>query len=131
MSDFQFETCFQSCATSEEVKTMYRQLCKMWHPDLGEKSEVERRTRAMQELNAVYARFAAAARRHDEKEHAQQTGKPEPDEAFYRDAANVDEAIRAAIEKIVALEGLQIEICADPQENTDARYSPAIRECAN
>jgi curved DNA-binding protein CbpA len=102
---------FDGCNTNEEVKTEYRRLCKLWHPDLGPQSEKEQRTRVMQEINAAYARVSANHRFEEMRTHAKAKGKPEPTAQDYADAAAVDERIREAIERIITLEGLEIEIC--------------------
>jgi curved DNA-binding protein CbpA len=102
---------FEGCTTSEEVKTEYRRLCKQWHPDLGPQEEKAERTRTMQEINAAYARACAAHRFDEMREHARAHNRPEPTAQDFADAAAVDERIRAAIEKIIGLDGLEIEIC--------------------
>jgi curved DNA-binding protein CbpA len=102
---------FDGCKTNEEVKTEYRRLCKLWHPDLGTQEEKAERTRVMQEINAAYARASANHRFDEMREHAKAKGKPEPTAKDYADAAVVDECIREAIERIITLEGLEIEIC--------------------
>ena len=102
---------FEGCATNEEVKIEYRRLCKLWHPDLGTPEEKAERTTRMQEINAAYA-FACAGHRFEEmREHARKHNRPEPTEQDFTDAAAVDERIRAAIERIITLDGLDIEIC--------------------
>lgn len=88
---------FTGCATAEAIKAKYRELCKKYHPDMPGGD-----TRTMQEINAAYAIASDKAKRQE---------KPDWNEQQYRDAAVVDEAIREAIEKIIRLAGLQIEIC--------------------
>lgn len=102
---------FSECATAEQVKMRYRELCKRYHPDLGKPEETAERTRAMQEINAAYA-LACATYRHEElkQKHAAR-GWQAPTEQDYADAAQVDERIREAIEKVIACAGLEIEIC--------------------
>jgi curved DNA-binding protein CbpA len=102
---------FEDCKTAEDVKNEYRQLCKQWHPDLGPKEQSHERTKVMQEINAVYARASATFRQEEMREKARQRGRPEPTQEDYTDAAAVDERIREAIEKIITLDGLEIEIC--------------------
>ncbi len=102
---------FDGCTTAEEVKNEYRRLCKLWHPDLGPKEQAAERTKIMQEINAEYARASAMFRQDEMREKARQHGRPEPTQKDYTDAAAVDECIRAAIEKIITLDGLEIEIC--------------------
>jgi DnaJ domain len=102
---------FDNCATAEDVKNEYRRLCKQWHPDLGPQAEAIERTKIMQEINAAYARASAMFRQDEMREKARTRGQPEPTQKDYTDAAAVDECIRAAIEKIITLNGLEIEIC--------------------
>ncbi len=102
---------FDGCKTSEEVKNEYRRLCKQWHPDLGTPTEAGQRTQIMQEINAEYARASAVFRQEEMREKARERGRPEPTQQDYTDAAAVDERIREAIEKIITLDGLEIEIC--------------------
>lgn len=87
---------FNDCKTSEEIKAKYRQLAKQYHPDLGGDLET------MKAVNIEYAFYVDRAIRQE---------KPGKSEAEYADLAEVNELIRQAIEKIVNLEGLQIEIC--------------------
>jgi len=102
---------FHNCTTAEDVKIEYRRLCKMFHPDLGTSDEKEMRTRAMQEINVEYAQASAMFRQAEMREKARQQGKPEPTAQDFTDAAAVDERIRQAIEQIIGIEGLDIEIC--------------------
>jgi len=102
---------FGNCRTSEEVKSEYRRLCKQWHPDLGPKEEAATRTVKMQEINAAYAQASAVYRQEEMRSKARQYNRPEPTQQDYADAAAVDERIRQAIEQIIMLEGLEIEIC--------------------
>ncbi len=65
----------------------------------------------MQDINAAYARASATYRQEEMRDNARKRNRPEPTQQDYTDAAAVDERIRAAIEKIITLEGLEIEIC--------------------
>jgi hypothetical protein len=93
------------------VRNEYRRLCKLWHPDLGPREDVTKRTQVMQDINAAYARASATYRHEEMRENARKRNRPEPTQQDYTDAAAVDERIRAAIERIITLEGLEIEIC--------------------
>ena len=73
--------------------------------------EKAKRTAIMQEINAAYARASAGHRFEEMRERARAKGRPEPTAQDYADAAAVDERIREAIEKIITLDGLEIEIC--------------------
>ena len=50
-------------------------------------------------------------RQEEMREKTRQRGRPEPTPQDYIDAATMDERICEAIEKIVTLDGLEIEIC--------------------
>ncbi len=102
---------FAGCHTAEQVKIEYRRLCKLWHPDLGPQEDIQMRTAKMQEINAAYAQASAKYRQEEMREKARRQNRPEPNEQDYADAAAVDERIRQAIEQIITLEGLEIEIC--------------------
>ncbi len=102
---------FSGCHTAEQVKIEYRRLCKLWHPDLGAQEEATMRTAKMQAINAAYAQASAQFRHEEMREKARANGRPEPNEQDYADAAAVDERIRQAIERIITLDGLEIEIC--------------------
>lgn len=104
-------TYFANCRTSEEVKTEYRRLCKERHPDLGKPEERDERTQKMQEINAAYALASAVFRQQEMRDNARMHNRPEPTEQDYSDAAAVDERIRQAIEKIITLDGIEIEVC--------------------
>ena len=65
----------------------------------------------MQAINAAYAQASAQFRHEEMREKAKASGRPEPNEQDYADAAAVDERIRQAIERIITLDGLEIEIC--------------------
>lgn len=104
-------TYFENCHTAEDVKLEYRRLCKEWHPDLGTTEERDERTRKMQEINAAYAQASAVYRQAELKEKAYMDHRPEPTEQDYADAAAVDERIRQAIEQVITLGGIEIEVC--------------------
>lgn len=89
-------TYFPNYAEAAEIKTIYRQLAQQHHPDHGGS------TATMQAINAEYALAMAQATRRE---------KPGKTEAEYSDLAAVHEAIRAAIERIITLPGIDIEIC--------------------
>lgn len=87
---------FENCNTSDEIKNLYRQLAKQYHPDLGGD------TATMQKLNAEYAFCINKAIR------AEKPGKTETE---YADLAEVNEVVRKAVEAIINLDGIEIEIC--------------------
>ena len=89
-------TYFENYLTTDEIKTRYRQLAQLHHPDHGGD------TATMQAINAEYAYHMAQATR---------TERPGKTEAEYASMDAVNEAIRAAILAIITLPGIKIEIC--------------------
>ena len=83
-------------ASREQVKERYRDLCKIHHPDKGGFTEV------MQAINAEYAIASDQAVRRE---------KPDWQEGQYEEEAIISERIRAAMEKIIKLKGIEIEVC--------------------
>lgn len=81
---------FQTCQTLEEVKTLYRELAKQFHPDLNPDGK-----EVMQEINNEYE-FACAKVLQDVK-----------DSSSKFDAAMM---FREKIDQIINLPGIQIEI---------------------
>ena len=84
---------FNGCRTLEEVKAQYKKLAKQYHPDLGGD------TLTMQEINKEYAFATAKAVK----------GANLSDEEAENEILS-SEAYRAAIEQIIHLEGIVIEL---------------------
>src|SRR5580692_4348582 len=84
---------FNECLTLEEVKAAYKKLAKQYHPDLGGD------TATMQEINKEYAFATAKAVK----------GADLSDEEAENEILS-SEAYRNAIEKIIHLEGITIEL---------------------
>lgn len=84
---------FNDCNTIEEVKAIYKKLAKQYHPDLGGD------TLTMQEINKEYA-FACAKVIKGENLTAEET----------ENEIKFSESYRQAIEKIIHLEGIVIEV---------------------
>lgn len=87
---------FKHCTTAAEVKTLYRELCRKYHPDLGGD------TATMQALNAEYDEAC---------KRAQRTDRPDKSEGAYEYYSAADKLVREAIEKIITLPGITIEVC--------------------
>ena len=85
---------FKDCKTKEEVKSLYKTLAKLHHPDRGGD------TATMQEINKEYA-FAIASILKGGSFTAQEV------EAEILNAENYKNAINA----IINLEGINIELC--------------------
>lgn len=84
---------FGSCSTLEEVKALYKKLAKQYHPDLGGD------TVSMQEINKEYA-FASAKVIKGKNLSEDETENEIRFSAEYREA----------IEKIIHLQGITIEL---------------------
>ena len=105
---------FEHVNTLDELQTAYRKLLLELHPDkhAGESADaVKHFTELTQDLNKQYAYMASLLRAQEQRAKAKATGKPEPTDADFEHWARVDEDIRAAIEKIVFLPDLEIELC--------------------
>ncbi|MDK2014691.1 MULTISPECIES: J domain-containing protein [unclassified Deinococcus] len=91
---------FQSVTTADELKALYRQLCKTHHPDKGGTTE------AMQDINSQYE--AALTRLLSAKaDDVYGEGR------FYRSReqeTEVETLIRKAIEAVAHLDGIELEI---------------------
>lgn len=84
---------FKSCVTLEDVKGHYKKLAKQYHPDLGGD------TATMQEINKEYAFATAKAAK----------GANLSEEETEKEILS-SEAYRAAIEQIIHLESITIEL---------------------
>ena len=99
---------FSQCRTTDDAKTLYRQLCKAHHPDLH--ADDPSATATMQAINAAYDLFCAAHIGDEMRERYKAQGWTEPTQDDF-DKANVyAQKVREAIEKIIALD-VEIEIC--------------------
>lgn len=93
-------TYFQNIKTQDELKTAYRKLCKLYHPDKGGTTE------QMQAINNEYERLTKnllSGRADDVYGEGKFYKTRQEEEA-------VEILIREAIEKIAHLDGLDIEI---------------------
>ncbi|HWZ15436.1 MAG TPA: hypothetical protein VNW95_09380 [Mucilaginibacter sp.] len=84
---------FKECETLEEVKALYKKLAKQYHPDLGGD------TASMQEINKEYAFATAKAIK----------GANLSDEEAENEILS-SEAYRKAVEQIVHVDGITIEL---------------------
>jgi hypothetical protein len=84
---------FKECETLEDVKALYKRLAKQHHPDLGGD------TATMQEINKEYAFASAKAIQ----------GANLSDEETEREILS-SEAYRNAVERVVHLEGITLEL---------------------
>lgn len=85
---------FNECTSLKEVKTVYKKLAKQYHPDLGGD------TATMQEINKEFAFASAKAIKGDSKLSEEET----------ENEIRFSEEYRQAIEKIIHLEGITIEL---------------------
>lgn len=84
---------FKECTTLDEVKAQYKKLAKQYHPDLGGDTET------MQAINKEYA-FASA----------KVISGSELSEEETAEEIRFSEEYRTAIEKIIHLEGITVEL---------------------
>lgn len=84
---------FNDCRTIDEVKSLYKQLAKQFHPDCGGD------TATMQQINAEYA-FACASIFKGEKLSAEET----------EDKIRLSEEYRNVIEQIIHLPNIIVEV---------------------
>lgn len=84
---------FSECRTLDEVKALYKKLAKQYHPDLGGDTET------MQAINKDYA-FASAKTIKGENLNEEET----------ENEIRFSEEYREAIENIIQLEGIVIEL---------------------
>jgi len=84
---------FSECRALDEVKALYKKLAKQYHPDLGGDTET------MQKINKEYA-FASAKAINGENLTEEET----------ENEIRFSEEYRQAIEKIIHLEGIVIEL---------------------
>lgn len=83
---------FNGIKTLEELKKVYRELCKVHHPDLGGDVVI------MQAINAEYETALAYVVNH----------KGEP---LDENNINIEKDLMEVIQRIIALKGLIIEVC--------------------
>lgn len=84
---------FHNCKTIEEIKSLYRSLAKEHHPDMGGSTET------MQAINSEYAFACAKILKNDN------INPIETEEEILK-----AEKYREALEKIISLEGIIIEL---------------------
>ena len=84
---------FKECRTIDEVKTRYKTLAKIFHPDMGGD------TKLMQALNAEYA-IACAQVLEGDNLTSEDT----------EEQIRLSEEYRAVIEKLIVLTGIKIEV---------------------
>jgi len=84
---------FQECASLDEVKAMYKKLAKQYHPDLGGDTEM------MQQINLEFREASAKVINGSGLTEEEATEK-----------IRFSEEYRQAIEKVIHLEGITIEV---------------------
>lgn len=87
---------FAHLTSTDEIKAEYRRLAMANHPDLGGN------TATMQEINAQYSIAIDKATRNE---------KPGLSEDEYADLANVNEVVRQAVQAVINLPEINIEVC--------------------
>lgn len=92
---------FSGCADLQALKARYRDLAKMYHPDLHPELGDE----IMKAINAEYDEMTARLA------HVAPDGCTEATAEEARNAADMAAAYRDAVYKIIRLDGLTIELC--------------------
>lgn len=98
MTNFKFFT--SSISTLEELCKQYKNLLKLHHPDNGGTKE------ASQQINNEYEQLFSML-----KAGYTHTGAENKEGAKADWTEQTDEALREALQKIIHLEGIEIEIC--------------------
>jgi curved DNA-binding protein CbpA len=91
---------FQMVTAADELKAAYRRLCKMYHPDKG--GSVEQMQDINNEYEALMARFLSAKSDAEYGEGHFYASREQESE--------IEQKVRAAVERIAHLDGLDIEI---------------------
>ena len=99
---------FEHITTAQELKKAYKRLCLQLHPDKGG-DPVE--FKAMQaEYEEVAQRIARGEAAGNYQHNKKQDGTYKTAEEIYKE----QQAFRVVIEKLITLEGLELEICGGP-----------------
>lgn len=116
---------FNCCQSTQDARTLYRHLCKSHHPDLH--PDNPNATKEMQAINAEYDLFCKTFRPEEMRQRAKENKWKEPTQDDFDAAWQADIRVREAIEKIIRLSGLEIEVCGvwvwvggSTRENKDA-----------
>jgi hypothetical protein len=83
---------FHGCFSEFEIKTRYRELCKIHHPDLGGSTE------AMQAVNAAY------------EERLRGEFRKEYDNDTAEDFVDLEREVAAKVAEIISLQGIIVEL---------------------
>ena len=117
---------FDQITDLAELKTAYKKLCMQHHPDRGGD------TATMQELNAEYDRVLKAIINGTSDDEYKNTNKREGYHSYWtsrEEHTEVEIKVREAIEKIMHLEGIEIEIigCWVYVTNTIKEHAPILK----
>lgn len=88
---------FEGCETMDELKALYKKLCKRWHPDLPGGDNA-----TMAEINAEFDRLAGILPKVNSKGEKYQPEHREAPEAF-----------RAAVVAVQNIPGIMVELCGE------------------
>ena len=94
MSKFKF---FSTCKTIQELKTIFRELVKVYHPD----NQITGNLETMKELNLEYELAFQYIKTHPINEQEKKS-------SYY---ANVNDGFREVLEKIIFIPEIFIEVC--------------------
>ena len=96
---------FENITTAQELKKAYKRLCLQLHPDKGGDPA---------EFKAMQAEYEEAAQRIARGEAAGNYQHNKKKDGTYKTAEEIyqeQQAFRVVIEKLITLEGLELEIC--------------------
>ena len=98
---------FENITTAQELKKAYKRLCLQLHPDKGGDPA---------EFKAMQAEYEEAAQRIARGEAAGNYQHNKKKDGTYKTAEEIyqeQQAFRVVIEKLITLEGLELEICGN------------------
>ena len=103
----------KSAKNREQLKNLYRDLCKKYHPDLNRDRDT---TEDMKQINAEYEYLVQIlpkdSKEAEKQEKAKEEGSiPKHNNTVSADELKVEMELQKRIYKLVTLEGVVVEIC--------------------
>lgn len=100
---------FKQCTTAREAKSLYRKLCRQYHPDMSR----EDTTAIMQEINVEFATAFAELQRREAGQQNTKEMDNSTNDTTNNTTEQAAERFMHIIQKLVCCEGLTIEIVGD------------------